>query len=165
MSTLRVISVQWLCLFTLVSGSMAFAVGQFPLGPNPFLTPGAVCTHPNSYRYKEHIPYCKRNVDGGTKQQVIRNYNQQLGYNILPKNRSQFKIDHLIPLCAGGGNVIANLWPQHKSVYEITDPLEPLACQKMSEGVLTQARAIELIRRGKDHLEDVPSILAEMNAL
>lgn len=153
-----------LLVFWSISFSAA-ATSTFPQNPNPQLTPGSLCTHPTSYRYKEHIPYCDRNVDRDTKREVIDDYNRQLGYNIRQEDRQQFKIDHLIPLCAGGSNEKDNLWPQHESVYAITDPLEPLACDKMSKGVLTQAHAIELIRQGKNHLEQVPEILREMQSL
>jgi hypothetical protein len=80
-------------------------------------------------------------------------------------NRGDFKIDHLIPLCAGGANSEENLWPQHKSVYAITDPLEPIVCQKMQDGKLLQADAVKLILQAKMHLEEVPAIIKQVKAL
>lgn len=129
------------------------------------MTPGSYCTRPNSYRYPERIPYCERNVSGGRKRQIIADYNQKLGYDIKNGDRSAFKIDHLIPLCAGGSNNDDNLWPQHHSVYEVTDQLENLICIKMSEGRLLQARAIELLMRAKHHLDEAPEIQALVEAL
>ncbi len=152
-------------VFGLTFSLTGFAKSSFPQNPDTHLTPGSVCQHPTAYRYPEHVPYCNRNVSRDTKQQAIRQYNQRLGYNILPGERSSFKIDHLIPLCAGGSNELDNLWPQHKSIYDITDPLEPLICEKMSSGRLRQARAIEMIRRAKAHLDEVPQIQAEIEAL
>ena len=76
-----------------------------------------------------------------------------------------FKIDHLIPLCAGGANDEDNLWPQHKSVYNITDALEPVVCEKMAAGRLKQAEAVKLILQAKMHLDQVPSILKQIKRM
>lgn len=138
---------------------------EFPIGPDHSTTPGEVCKNPDSYRYPEKIPYCSRKVDTSTKWKVIERYNTELGYHIDPKERSSYKIDHLIPLCMGGSNTESNLWPQHKSVYAITDPLEGPACEKMAAGKLLQKRAIELIREAKDNLDRAPAILKEIQSL
>jgi len=140
-------------------------MAQFPEGPDARLTPGALCDQPDSYRYPEHIPYCSRAVDTQTKNEVIADYDHELGYQVEEMNRADFKIDHFIPLCMGGGNVKENLWPQNVSVYTITDPLEPLACEKMAEGKLKQADAVALIRKGKNDLSTVPSVLQYLNSL
>jgi hypothetical protein len=156
----KFVSVVLLTFFSL----SAVAKGNYPLGPDPQMTPGSVCPRPNYYRYPEHVGYCNRNVDRGVKNQIIRMYEQKFGYDIKSR-RGQFKIDHLIPLCAGGSNEMNNLWPQHKSVYDITDPMEPLICEKMAEGRLKQAKAIEMIHRAKNNLDQVPAVMAELNAL
>ncbi|MFN7728708.1 MAG: hypothetical protein ACK5P7_06105 [Bdellovibrio sp.] len=146
----------------LVSSVQVFAQaegGRFPIGPDRTLTPGSYCTTPDSYRYKEHIPYCKRDVETSEKMQIIQDYNDKLGFRIEKKQRPQFKIDHLIPLCAGGSNQADNLWPQHESIYKITDPIEGLACQRMGEGKLTQKKAIEMIFAAKHNLKKAPEIL------
>ena len=142
-----------------------FARSTFPTNPDPSLTPGTLCTRPSGYRYPERIPYCQRNVSSGRKRQIIEDYNEKLGYHIERSDRQQFKIDHLIPLCAGGSNDDSNLWPQHRSVYEITDPLEGLICEKMAEGRLLQARAIELLMRAQNHLEEAAEIQELVEAL
>ncbi len=143
----------------------AFGRPSFPQHPDPEMTPGSYCRSPSSYRYPEHIPYCERHVSSGRKQRIIEDYNQKLGYNIRRGDRGQFKIDHLIPLCAGGSNNDDNLWPQHQSVYEITDPLEGLICEKMAKGRLLQARAVELLMRAKTHLDEVEQIQEIVEAL
>ena len=79
--------------------------------------------------------------------------------------RADFKIDHYIPLCAGGSNDESNLWPQHESVYQITDPLEPLVCEKMAAGKLTQAQAIELVRQAKNDLSKADVIINHVDSL
>ena len=139
--------------------------GAFPTGPNPQLTPGETCANADTYRYPEHIAYCQRNVDTGTKNEVIKTYDQNLGYSIQQMPRNKFKIDHYIPLCMGGGNDKENLWPQHESVYTITDPLEQEACEKMAEGKLLQAKAIELIKQAKNHLDQVAQIRDYVHSL
>lgn len=140
------------------SQTMMSARGQnpdaFPIGPNETVTPGATCSHPDSHRYPENIPYCTRNVSSGTKNAIIRNYDVQFNYTIGQMPRSQFKIDHYIPLCMGGANEVKNLWPQHMSVYMVTDSLEQKLCQLMSMGKLPQAEAITMIKRVKNHLDE-----------
>ena len=89
----------------------------------------------------------------------------QLGYAIESMNRQDFKIDHYIPLCAGGSNDSSNLWPQHKSIYEITDPIEPLICKKMALGKLNQALAVELIMTVKNDLSQASMILQRLQRL
>lgn len=146
--------------------STTFATnGKFPLGPDPVLTPGAVCQSSRVTRYPEKIKYCDRNVGSQLKRQIFRDYDRELGYSTHTLNRMAFKIDHFIPLCAGGSNDRNNLWPQHRTVYEITDPMEPLICDKMAQGRLAQAKAIELIRTGKLNLQKVPEIMHYLESL
>jgi len=128
------------------------------------MTPGKLCDRPDAHRYPEQIAYCNRNVDSSLKRELFVKYDQ-LGYRTRELNRMDFKIDHYIPLCMGGSNDAENLWPQHKSIYNITDPLEPVLCDKMKEGRLLQGKAVEFIVRAKNHLEEVPKILAEVNRL
>jgi hypothetical protein len=148
----------------LVSSVSAFAMDQFPKGPDANITPGALCTRPDSHRYPEQINYCERNVDTDTKRGRFVAYDQ-MGYRTRQMDRQDFKIDHYIPLCMGGSNDIKNLWPQHKSVYAITDPLEPVLCDKMAQGRLLQKKAVEIIMYAKAHLDEVPEIIAKANAL
>jgi hypothetical protein len=97
-------------------------------------------------------------VDGALKDQVVARYDQVFGYQIARMGRRNFKIDHYIPLCMGGGNDEANLWPQHPSIYAITDPLEDELCKKMREGKLKQVDAIRLIQQAKNNLAQTPEI-------
>lgn len=152
-------------LLAILSACVTFASPDFPQAPDQNLTPGSLCAHPNSYRYKEKIPYCERNVTAETKEQVIRNYDAKLGFHIEKMARGDFKIDHYIPLCMGGSNDPSNLWPQHKSIYQITDALEQISCEKMEQGALLQARAIAMMREGKNNLAHVPALIREIEAL
>jgi hypothetical protein len=156
---------------SLVISIQAFAFNTFagstpyPVKPDPALTPGKLCDKATRLRYPEHIKYCDREVDPETKWYVIKLYVQKYGYNIHPGNRGQFKIDHYIPLCMGGSNDPQNLWPQHEKVYQLTDPMEPLLCEKMSMGRLKQSEAIELIKRGKNDFTQIRAILVYVQRL
>jgi hypothetical protein len=166
---------RWSLLFSasavlMTIGLQAFAAvppggKPYPLGPHSQSTPGSVCNRPSALRYPERIKYCDRDVETALKYDIIRTYDRQFGYNIGRMQRAEFKIDHYIPLCAGGSNERDNLWPQHKSVYAITDPLEPLICDKMAKGRLKQAQAIELIKAAKNNLALVPQVIGRLERM
>ncbi|KYG65194.1 hypothetical protein [Bdellovibrio bacteriovorus] len=156
-------SVALLAVVVLCS-TVSHANGNFPKGPDANLTPGALCSRADSYRYPEHIKYCERDVSSSQKAAIFQKYDQ-LGYRTRSMKRQAFKIDHYIPLCAGGSNSPQNLWPQHESVYQITDQLEALVCEKMAAGRLKQKEAVELIMQAKNHLDEVPEIQKYVNSL
>lgn len=139
--------------------------GSFPMGPDLKLTPGSLCNRPTQVRYPERINYCERDVESRLKWEIIRVYNVQLGYDIKDSDRGQYKIDHFIPLCMGGSNNPNNLWPQHVSIYQQTDPLEPVLCDKMKFGRLRQRDAIEMIMTAKRDLSKIRAIMARAQAL
>lgn len=149
----------------LVLSQIVLAEDKFPMGPDPQTTPGTLCQKPDSYRYPEQIAYCNRAVSSELKNEIIQTYDRQLGYTIEQMDRQKFKIDHFIPLCAGGGNDRENLWPQHESVYSITDPIEPLICAKMAAGKLKQADAVNFVKREKLDLSQAQAVFDEVNAL
>ncbi len=138
---------------------------DYPKGPNTEITPGSVCDRPDTYRYPENIAYCKRDVSSHIKQEVFATYRNRLGYKIDLSTRSHFKIDHFIPLCAGGSNEEDNLWPQHVSVFTITDPIESLGCEKLSLGRITQKDLINLVKKAKLNLEETPKVIKYLQAL
>lgn len=141
------------------------AMAGFPTGPQLSVTSGKLCDRPSSHRYPEQIAYCERDVTYETKEAIITEYDQRFGYSIKNLPRADFKIDHLIPLCAGGSNDVVNLWPQHKTIYAITDPLEPVICLKMSQGRLRQADAVALVIEGKTNLANTRAIIQYVNSL
>ena len=126
----------------------------FPSEPDDQLTPGTLCVTPSERRYPERIAYCKRSVRGDEKVVIIRTYDVKLGFRVGSMDRGEFKIDHYIPLCAGGSNEASNLWPQHRTIYEKTDLIEETLCRLMSAGRMMQAEAIEIIKSVK---HDLPS--------
>lgn len=127
----------------------SYASPKFPLGPDPELTPGSLCDTPDTFKFSSRIPYCDRNVNSDEKWIIIYKYMSKLQFTIDNSNRKDFKIDHFIPLCLGGSNKMDNLWPQHKSLYKITDELETLLCQKLANGKIDQDQAINIIKAGK----------------
>lgn len=143
----------------------AHAAGVFPEGPNPDMTPGVLCANSNTYRYDEHILYCERNVNSSTKNQIIKDYDLRLGFSISKMPRGDFKIDHFIPLSIGGANDIGNLWPQHKSIYQYSDPLESQVSDLMVKGRIKQAEAIQVIRDCKLHLERCEELSSYLKTL
>lgn len=149
---------------SLVLSFSALALDTYPMRPDPRLTVGSLCTKPSQRRYPEKIGYCNRSVDSGLKDAIFQNY-IDLGYKMQPNSRRNYKMDHLIPLCAGGSNEADNLWPQHPQIYEITDPLEPLICDKMEMGVLKQREAVDLVLRAKDDLSEVRAIMEYVDRL
>jgi len=152
-------------VFSSITTTFAYSQsGTFPKGPDAVLTPGALCDHADSLRYPEKIAYCERDVSSNLKKEIFVRYDQ-IGYRTQEMKRMAFKIDHFIPLCMGGGNDEKNLWPQHESIYQITDPLEPLLCEKMAEGRLSQKKAIEYIIEAKNNLDQVGRIMKEVQKL
>lgn len=130
---------------------------KFPIGPNPEMTPGKLCEF-GSKRYAQQITYCDRDVSSGTKNLVIREYDQELGYRIRTMSRNDFKIDHFIPLSIGGSNDTQNLWPQHKSIYAYSDKIELYVYQLMEKDQILQKEAIELVKECKLELSRCPEI-------
>jgi len=151
-------------LITLSAFAGSSFKAEFPIGPESTLTPGSLCDRPDAYRYPERIPYCNRDVDSSLKNDVFREYRDD-GYKLNPKDRQKYKIDHLIPLCAGGSNNEDNLWPQHVSIYTQTDPLEGIGCEKLKEGLIKQAELIKLILSAKKDLNLVPEVLRKLQSL
>lgn len=139
-------------------------VAEYPQGPLPSLTPGKLCERPDSYRYPERIAYCNRDVDPDLKAEIFRDYRQE-GYRLNPKERRDYKIDHLIPLCAGGSNSEDNLWPQHMSIYAITDQLESLGCEKLKLGKILQRDLVNMIIAAKKDLNLVPQTIDYLSRL
>jgi hypothetical protein len=138
---------------------------KYPIHPHEEMTTGSLCETADSIRYPERIKYCVRAVETGLKKEIIVKYDRAFGYRVGASKRTDFKIDHLIPLCMGGSNNENNLWPQHKTVFAITDPLEPEFCKKMSENKILQKDAVEMIIYAKHHLDEVADILKHIQAL
>lgn len=111
------------------------------------MTTGSLCTpeHPDfeRYRYEERIAYCGRNVSSATKASIYRRY------GVSRRCKSQYTIDHFIPLSLGGTNDVNNLWPEPKSVKNLRHDLEYELFQRLSAGKISQAEAVRTIVHAK----------------
>ena len=154
-----------LFLASVLFSTLSFAGIQFPTNPDPNMTPGALCTDPTIKRYAEQIDYCNRAVSTATKNAVIKSYDQQLGFQIESMNRQDFKIDHFIPLSIGGANSVLNLWPQHKSVYQYSDPLEQQLSTLMTLNKIKQAEAVNVMKECKLNLPRCADLSAYLDTL
>ncbi len=125
----------------------------YPTGPVLKVTPGSLCDKGRN-RYPAKITYCERNVKWDIKAYVMEYYDRNFGFRIQQMDRDDFKIDHLVPLCLGGGNDVSNLWPQYKEIYYITDPIEPYLCRKLARNQISQDEAVKLIIRLKTNLSE-----------
>lgn len=119
----------------------------YPLTPSPELTQGELCSEENvdfaGYRYKEHIPYCQRNVSWVRREKIYDLYN-------IPSHcRHRFTVDHFIPLALGGDNSDTNLWPEHKLVKATRPFLEQNLYLALVRGEITQSDAIQVITEEK----------------
>ncbi len=144
---------------------LVHASDKYPTMPDASLTPGAICEDSDVHRYPENIVYCDRDVDTKLKNEIIRQYDEQLGFSIRTISRGEFKIDHFIPLSIGGSNSRDNLWPQHRTVYTQTDPLEHMLFERIKEGRIKQQDAIRVIREAKLNLGRVPELIDYVEAL
>ncbi|NBX69547.1 MAG: hypothetical protein EBR01_11355, partial [Proteobacteria bacterium] len=63
-----------------------------------------------------------------------------------------------------GSNEDENLWPQHKTIYQQTDPIEPVLCELMSSGQMLQAKAISIIRQVKRNPETSGAVLRDLES-
>lgn len=106
-------------------------------------THGDLCTSADidldAYRYEEQIPHCKRNVTTERKIAICKRDGVV--------DRSEFTVDHIIPLSIGGSNRDENLWCQHKSLAVTS--LETALFEKLNKGEITQKEAIEQILEAK----------------
>ncbi|MBC7467439.1 MAG: hypothetical protein H7256_15730 [Bdellovibrio sp.] len=154
-----------LAIVLLTQAAFAFDGAPYPKGPELETTPGVVCTTPTEKRYPEQIDYCSRDVSSGLKNSIIAKYDQKYGYQIQKMKRGDFKIDHFIPLSIGGANAEGNLWPQHKSVYGITDPIELELSILISAGKIKQADAIRAVKEVKEDLSKADAINKYLHSL
>lgn len=119
---------------------ISVVISNYPLIPT---VPGSYCTPSDPdfshYRYPERIAYCFRNVATWRKDDICERDGVY--------NRSNFTVDHLIPLSHGGSNHDDNLWCQHKSI-NVTS-LENRMYRKLARGEITREEAVKIILNAK----------------
>jgi hypothetical protein len=113
----------------------SIAPAQNALLPNPKLTPGKVAEHDKD----------RSGVTARMEQKVFARYR-------LPwSRRTEFKIDHLIPLELGGADTIDNLWPQSLRIKpygaDRKELLTEVLLERIRTGRMTLAQAQEEIRK------------------
>ena len=148
----------------LVSFTTIVSAANYPMKPDRRLTPGSLCDQPIEYRYQERIAYCGRDVETALKNDVFVAY-RKLGFVLSSSTRADYKIDHYIPLCLGGSNYQNNLWPQHISIYSITDPLEAKVCEKLAQKKLKHAEALKILMAVKNDLSLATVAMRKLQAL
>ncbi len=152
-----------LALAFIFTSFSSIAGRAYPRFPDLKATPGSLCNTPDTHRYPEQIPYCERSLNSFDKELVFIAY-RKLGWS-LSGERSQYKVDHFIPLCAGGSNEMDNLWPQYYTISKLTDPLEQLGCEVLAKGNITQKELISLIMEAKLDTKQVPAVLKHIKKL
>jgi hypothetical protein len=123
---------------------LAVSLSIIPKTPNHVMTPGDLCDEDDrseylERRYEEQVQICRRNVNSTMK---IRVYE---AYGVPASERSNYTVDHLIPLSIGGSNAFENLWPEHKSIKATRPDFEFNLYQQLKSGEITQQEAIEAV--------------------
>jgi hypothetical protein len=101
--------------------------------------PGSLCTvhDPDfkEFRYYEKIAYCERNVSERRRIEIC----DRDGV----RDRSEYTVDHIIPLSLGGSNKDDNLWCQHRSIAITREEYQ--AFLKLRRGEITREEAVKYI--------------------
>ncbi len=136
-------------LLVLVLSSASFAGFQSPKAPNPKLSPGKLCSPEDSDYWRtfgegeQAVHICSRNVSMSQKYQTLSKY------GIDKKKRSQYKIDHVIPLNIGGSNDSSNLFPIDKSLMGIYERAEWPIYQAFRHDMVTTKEAQSFVKNWK----------------
>jgi hypothetical protein len=125
----------YLAVLAFLIAALPAAAQDWAIVPDPTITPGAV-----------------RTTDVGaicsTPTSELRHWNRERDDRILARYglptgpHSDFEIDHLVPLCLGGSDSDANLWPQPRRSIErefpaeLKDDLEHRLCEMVCAGEL-----------------------------
>lgn len=124
-------------------GQSVSQVADHPPAPDRVMSPGDVCTidDPDFREWRWGVALCTRNVSRETKTQIY------IAYGVDLSTRTEYKIDHIIPISMGGSNSVRNLWPQHKSID--TQELEGEMYNKVSAEYITPQEAWAIIIKAK----------------
>ena len=109
------------------------AAQDLPIRPDPRMTPGAALTMDLAAICRPGYTKTVRHTSGDLKAAIYREYG-------IDRRSGHFEIDHLIPLCLGGADVAANLWPQSYDTMPWNaskkDELEVRVCRLACAGSL-----------------------------
>lgn len=118
-------------------GVMASAIGAAAV-PDDVLTPGVVATSDLAMICAPDYSRAHRQTSYDLKEWVAREYG-------VDRHVGSWEIDHRIPLCLGGADTAANLWPQPGAGpwnFRQKDDLEWYACRAVCEGRLPLSEAV-----------------------
>jgi hypothetical protein len=120
----------------LLAGVLATSAYAFDVRPNPNLTGGSVRIDGHDIRTCGHSKEHRAFMNHERRDEVLARYGLRSGPH------PDYEIDHLIPLCLGGGDDASNLWPQPRRSIEpkwnaeAKDRLERLICNMVCAGQL-----------------------------
>lgn len=112
---------------------------------HPLVPPvsGSLCSPQDpdfdEYRYSEKIAHCKRNVTTARKNAICARDGVF--------DRTEYTVDHILPLSLGGSNKDDNLWCQHKSLAVTS--LEYKLFTQLRDGAIRQFDALNAIIKAK----------------
>ena len=126
-----------------VAGVLAVPAMAAEIRPDPnktggsveYHTPVQVCGHSSEHRH----------FSNALRDEVLQRY------GLPPGPHPDYEIDHLVPVCLGGGNDVSNLWPQPRRSIEpkwnaeAKDRLETVLCDLVCDGLLDIGDAQEAI--------------------
>lgn len=122
------------CLAAAMGAAAVYVVAEPVSRPNAELTPGAVavdidiyemCTP--GYSQAHRLPF----GEAGERERYVRVMN---AYGIPRASWRSYQMDHLVPLCLGGADVEANLWPELWPQARDKDKIEAKACRQVCAG-------------------------------
>jgi hypothetical protein len=130
-------------LAVVVAGVLAVPAMAAEIRPDPnktggsveYHTPVQVCGHSSEHRH----------FSNALRDEVLQRY------GLPPGPHPDYEIDHLVPVCLGGGNDVSNLWPQPRRNIELKwnaeakDRLETVLCDLVCDGLLDIGDAQEAI--------------------
>lgn len=115
---------------------LAAAIGDGPSLPDARITPGAIATTSaqevcmTDGRSGSAYSRLHRHTTYETRLTVLR------AYGVSLRSADDFELDHLVPLCLGGADRPANLWPEAWGEARQKDRLEARMCRKVCEGAM-----------------------------
>ena len=140
----RAISEEYAAAHGRLAALPTFAGQAAAIVPDPTLTPGAV-------RTTNIGEVCSTSTRELRHWDRARDDHVMAEYGLLGGPHPQYEVDHLIPLCLGGADSDANLWPEpRRSIEPIwnaerKDELEARMCALACSGALDVAEAQRMI--------------------
>lgn len=101
--------------------------------PDPVLTPGAIASTDQAEVCAFGYAKSHRQTPNALKDAVARAYGLT--------SRRDVEMDHRIPLCLGGADTAANLWPQPLPEARAKDVLERETCKAVCNGSMSLSDA------------------------